>query len=124
LEIIQPLFEQGKKGSLFWVLDETITPMGSRKLKQWLNYPLMDVKEIEHRLEGVSELKEKKIEREEVRVEGVSEFKEKRLASRIWLRRSIPVRFICIQMAVYRSYMVRNLLLYVSIYSGLRFISP
>src|SRR4030043_2296550 len=85
LEMTQTLFDQSKKGSLFWVLDETMTPMGSRKLKQWLNYPLMDIVEIERRLEGVSELKEKKIERKRVRepFKGVQDIE--RLASRIFL---------------------------------------
>jgi DNA mismatch repair protein MutS len=85
LELTQSLFEQGKRGSLFWVLDETITLMGSRTLKQWLNYPLMDVKEIERRLEGVSELKEKKIERKQLResLGGIQDIE--RLTSRIFL---------------------------------------
>jgi len=85
LELTQSLFEQGKRGSLFWVLDETITLMGSRTLKQWLNYPLMDVKEIGCRLEGVSELKEKKIERKQLResLKGIQDIE--RLTSRIFL---------------------------------------
>jgi len=85
LELTQSLFEQGKKGSLFWVLDETMTAMGSRKLKQWLNYPLMDVREIERRLEGVSELKEKKIERKQLKecLKGIQDIE--RLTSRIYL---------------------------------------
>jgi DNA mismatch repair protein MutS len=85
LELTQSLFEQGKKGSLFWVLDETMTPMGSRKLKQWLNYPLMDIQEIERRLDGISELKEKKIERKRLKesLKGIQDIE--RLASRIFL---------------------------------------
>jgi DNA mismatch repair protein MutS len=85
LELIQPLFERGQKGSLFWVLDETMTAMGGRKLKQWLNYPLMDIGEIESRLEGVSELKEKKIERKQLResLKGIQDIE--RLTSRIYL---------------------------------------
>jgi DNA mismatch repair protein MutS len=85
LELAQSLSQKGKKGSLFWVLDETMTSMGSRKLRQWLNYPLMDVGEIEQRLETVSELKEKKIERKELqeRLETVQDIE--RLASRIFL---------------------------------------
>jgi DNA mismatch repair protein MutS len=85
LELTQTLFDRGKKGSLFWVLDETMTAMGSRKLRQWLNYPLMDVLAIERRLQGVSELKEKKIERKRVResLKGVQDIE--RLSSRIFL---------------------------------------
>ncbi|MBM4306016.1 MAG: DNA mismatch repair protein MutS [Deltaproteobacteria bacterium] len=85
LELTQTLFDQSKKGSLFWTLDETMTPMGGRKLRQWLNYPLMDIVEIERRLEAVSELKEKKIERKRVRepLQLVQDIE--RLASRIFL---------------------------------------
>jgi DNA mismatch repair protein MutS len=85
LELTQSLFEQRKRGSLFWLLDETITLMGSRTLKQWLNYPLIDIKEIERRLEGVSELKGKKIERKQLResLRGIQDIE--RLTSRIFL---------------------------------------
>jgi len=85
LELTQSLFGQGKKDSLFWVLDETMTAMGSRKLREWLNYPLMDAKEISQRLEGVSELKEKKIERKDLR-ESLKDIQDiERLTSRIYL---------------------------------------
>ncbi len=85
LELSQSLFEKGQKGSLFSVLDETMTAMGSRKLKQWLNYPLMDIREIERRLDGVSELKEMKIERKEARecLSGIQDIE--RLTARIFL---------------------------------------
>ncbi len=85
LELTQSLFEQGKRGSLFWLLDETVTLMGSRTLKQWLNYPLINIKEIGDRLEGVSELKEMKIERKQLResLKGIQDIE--RLTSRIFL---------------------------------------
>ncbi len=85
LELTQSLFEQGRKGSLLWVLDDTITTMGGRTLRQWLNYPLMDLREIERRLDGISELKEKKIERKQLRdsLKGIQDIE--RLASRVFL---------------------------------------
>lgn len=85
LELTQSLFEHEKKGSLLWILDDTITTMGGRILRQWLNYPLMDLKEIERRLDGISELKEKKIERKQLRelLKGIQDIE--RLASRIFL---------------------------------------
>jgi DNA mismatch repair protein MutS len=90
LELTQSLFDQGKRGSLFWVLDETMTAMGSRKLKQWLNYPLMDIREIERRLDGVSELNEKKIERKRLRgyLKDIQDIE--RLTSRIYLGHANP----------------------------------
>ena len=85
LELTQSLFGQGKKGSLFGVLDETMTAMGSRKLKEWLNYPLMDIQKVGDRLEAVSELKEKKLERKDLR-DLLNDIQDiERLASRIYL---------------------------------------
>jgi DNA mismatch repair protein MutS len=85
LELTRSLSDGGKKGSLYGILDETITAMGNRRLKAWLQYPLLDVHVIEARLEAVSELKEKKIERKELRasLNGVQDLE--RLTSRIFL---------------------------------------
>lgn len=58
LELIKSLTGDDKGPSLLSVLDKTVTAMGGRLIKQWLNYPLKDINEINRRLEGVSELKE------------------------------------------------------------------
>ena len=58
LEITEKLRDKSKKGTLLWVLDKTSTSMGARMLRRWLNDPLIDVWEINHRLEAVKELKE------------------------------------------------------------------
>ena len=58
LEITEKLRDKSKKGTLLWVLDKTSTSMGGRLLRRWLNDPLIDVKEINARLEAVSELKD------------------------------------------------------------------
>ncbi|MBQ6907900.1 MAG: DNA mismatch repair protein MutS, partial [Clostridia bacterium] len=47
-----------KKYSLLWVLDRTKTSMGARKLKQWLEKPLINPAQINKRLYAVGELKE------------------------------------------------------------------
>ena len=59
LEITEKLRDKSKKGTLLWVLDKTSTSMGGRLLKRWLNDPLIDVKEINKRLDSVEELKNK-----------------------------------------------------------------
>jgi DNA mismatch repair protein MutS len=41
------------KGSLLDVLDRTLTPMGGRLLRRWLNQPLLDVTAINQRLDAV-----------------------------------------------------------------------
>ena len=58
LEITEKMRDKSKKGTLLWVLDKTSTSMGGRLLRRWLNNPLLDVKEIEERLEAVKELKD------------------------------------------------------------------
>ena len=45
-----------RKGSLLSVIDRTETPMGARRLRQWLLYPLQDVQAIRQRQAGVQAL--------------------------------------------------------------------
>jgi DNA mismatch repair protein MutS len=56
LELVSTIRDRSTKGSLVWVLDRTSTPMGSRLLKNWLMQPLLDIKEINSRLDAVEEL--------------------------------------------------------------------
>ncbi len=58
LEITEKMRDKSKKGTLLWVLDKTSTSMGGRQLRRWLNDPLIDVNEINKRLNAVKELKE------------------------------------------------------------------
>ena len=58
LEITERMKDKSKKGTLLWVLDRTLTSMGGRHLRRWINDPLIDIEEIQNRLEGVRELKE------------------------------------------------------------------
>ena len=55
LELLETL-DREKKGSLLHLLDETLTPMGARKLRQWLLYPLLDLQIIQQRQQALSEL--------------------------------------------------------------------
>ena len=58
LELTERLRDKSKKGTLIWVLDKTKTSMGGRMLRRWVNDPLIDVKEINDRLDAVEELKD------------------------------------------------------------------
>ncbi|MDO4282137.1 MAG: DNA mismatch repair protein MutS [Clostridia bacterium] len=53
LEILEANREKTKKGSLLWVLDETVTAMGGRALRHWLEAPLLDKSEIIKRQNAV-----------------------------------------------------------------------
>ena len=57
LELTEKMRDKSKKGTLLWVLDKTSTSMGGRHLRRWLNDPLIDVSEIQERLDAVEELK-------------------------------------------------------------------
>lgn len=57
LELTETLRDKTKKGSLLWVLDRTNTAMGARRLRKWLEQPLINKNLIEERLEAVEELK-------------------------------------------------------------------
>lgn len=67
LEITETMRDKKKKGSLLWVLDKTITAMGGRELKKWLEKPLLELAGINKRLDGVAELKDLFMTRSEIR---------------------------------------------------------
>ena len=56
LELTEKMRDKSKKGTLLWVLDKTATSMGGRMLRRWINDPLIDVSEINNRLDAVKEL--------------------------------------------------------------------
>ena len=66
LEITEKMRDKSKKGTLLWVLDKTSTSMGGRLLRRWLNDPLLEVKEIQERLDAVKELKDNMMLRGEI----------------------------------------------------------
>ncbi|HET6400293.1 MAG TPA: DNA mismatch repair protein MutS [Candidatus Kapabacteria bacterium] len=69
LEIFAPIMGDAKDASLLAVLDETATPMGARKLRQWLARPLRSKERIEHRLDAVELLCEQRELRDKIRME-------------------------------------------------------
>jgi DNA mismatch repair protein MutS len=55
------------KGSLLGVLDHTISPMGKRMLRNWVSQPLLDLKQINKRQNGVTYFFERGMIRAELR---------------------------------------------------------
>lgn len=53
LELTETIHDRKVEGSLLWVLDATLTPMGGRLLRQWLNQPLLDIGTLNQRLDAV-----------------------------------------------------------------------
>ncbi|HHY94488.1 MAG TPA: DNA mismatch repair protein MutS, partial [Firmicutes bacterium] len=56
LELFRRLGDGSREGTLLWVLDETMTAGGGRRLRSWLERPLLDPVEINRRLDAVEEL--------------------------------------------------------------------
>lgn len=67
LELTETMREKSRKGTLLWVLDRTMTSMGSRLLRKWIEQPLINRQDIIDRLNAVNELKDKFMLRMEVR---------------------------------------------------------
>ena len=67
LELTETMREKSRKGSLLWVLDRTMTSMGGRTLRKWIEQPLINVYDIKDRLKSVNELKENFMIRMEIR---------------------------------------------------------
>ncbi|MBE9029273.1 DNA mismatch repair protein MutS [filamentous cyanobacterium LEGE 11480] len=66
LEITQTQRDGVFYGSLLWALDRTITPMGSRALRRWLQQPLLDRQGIEARQQTIGELVDDFVLREDI----------------------------------------------------------
>ena len=67
LELTETLREKQKRGSLLWVLDKAMTAMGARMLRQFIEQPLIDKKQITERQDAIEELNSELITRDEIR---------------------------------------------------------
>ncbi len=67
LELTETIRDKSRKGTLIWVLDRTMTSMGGRYLRKWIEQPLVNIYDIEERLLAVAELKDKFMMRMELR---------------------------------------------------------
>ncbi len=83
LEIFRSLRDRSKEGTLLDVLDDTVTSMGSRKLRTWLQQPLLDLDKIENRLDAVETLTESLFLRDDLREEMDGLYDLERLISRV-----------------------------------------
>ncbi|WP_456327844.1 DNA mismatch repair protein MutS [Archaeoglobus sp.] len=88
LEVFRNLIDGSRRGTLIDVLDKTATAMGSRLLKRWLQRPLLNVDEIEKRLEAVEELFEKSFLRHSLREILREVYDLERIVSRIEYRKA------------------------------------
>jgi DNA mismatch repair protein MutS len=83
LELTRSIRDGSRKGTLLWVLDKTVTAMGSRLLKAWIERPLLSVGQINARLESVQDLTKKPGLRADLRTNLNAVYDLERLAGRI-----------------------------------------
>ncbi|RCX10358.1 DNA mismatch repair protein MutS [Anaerobacterium chartisolvens] len=67
LELTETMRDKSRKGSLLWVLDRTMTSMGGRNIRKWIEQPLINIRDINDRLDAVEEMKDKFMLRMEIR---------------------------------------------------------
>ncbi|MGD8555021.1 MAG: DNA mismatch repair protein MutS, partial [Anaerolineales bacterium] len=67
LELTETLLTGEVRGALLGVIDDTVTPMGRRLLRQWIAKPLLDLERIHHRLDQVQAAFEDGLWRAEIR---------------------------------------------------------
>ncbi|MBS1718772.1 MAG: DNA mismatch repair protein MutS [Armatimonadetes bacterium] len=83
LELTTNLSDGSRRMTLLEVLDSTVTPMGSRLLRNWIQQPLISIEPIKKRLEAVRKVKAQTLARADLR-EALKRFSDlERLVSRV-----------------------------------------
>ena len=90
LELTETLRDKQKRGSLLWVLDKTKTAMGARKLREFVEQPLLYKDAIEKRLDASEAINKELIVREELREYLNTIYDLERLLTRIALKTANP----------------------------------
>ena len=85
LELLESLRLKERNYSLLWLLDNTKTAMGSRKLRQWIEAPLKDKNEIERRYSIVSKLMDEFLRCDDLRKDLYEVYDLERLSGRVAL---------------------------------------
>jgi DNA mismatch repair protein MutS len=100
LELFATISDNSRAGSLFSLINETLTPMGTRRLRWWLNYPLVDAGKIRDRLSAVAEIKDGHILRANLRKTLSRIYDLERLAGRVALRVANPRDLVALKVSL------------------------
>ena len=101
LELCETMREKQKRGSLLWVLDHTKTAMGARKLRSWVEQPLLRKDAIEERLDVIQVLSSNTSDRDEIREYLNAIYDLERLMTRISLRTANPRDLLAFKQSIY-----------------------
>ncbi len=81
-------------GSLVSTIDLTITPMGGRRLRQWLRHPLLDIVELRARQDAIEWFFKREAAREKVRADLNEVLDIERLLGRIRRKLAVPMEIV------------------------------
>jgi len=101
LELCETMREKQKRGSLLWVLDKTKTAMGGRLLRNYVEQPLLSKDEMNARLDFVSELKSRMVDRDEIREYLDEVYDLERLLGKITYKTANPRDLIAFKNSLY-----------------------
>lgn len=110
LELFKTLDGSKGPGTLFHLLDNTLTPMGGRLLSKRLKYPLRDVNKINNELDNIQYLKDAPLVLEKLR-DYLKEINDlERLINRIFLNRASPKDFYWLKISLKNLPTIRKVL--------------
>jgi DNA mismatch repair protein MutS len=110
LELFETMWTGAKRGSLLGIMDQTVTAMGARMLRAWLQYPLLDLEQIKLRSDAVEEAKEKQLARRSVRKALQEVHDLERLNARIALDRCNARDLVALKHSIQRLPKIRSLI--------------
>jgi DNA mismatch repair protein MutS len=102
LELTKTIRHGKKQGTLFWLLDETKTAMGTRLLKQWIERPLIQKKQIIARQAIVEVLLNHFFERSDLEESLKGVYDLERLASRVAFGNANPKDLLQLKHSLYQ----------------------
>ncbi len=110
LELVATIRRGQAQGSLLGVLDRSITSLGARLLRRWLNEPLLDIKRLNARLDAVEALVNGEILRGEI-AEALKQVGDiERLTNRIIIGKANPRDLVGLRLALQQVPKLRELI--------------
>jgi DNA mismatch repair protein MutS len=110
LELTRTLYRGTRQGSLISILDQTMTAMGSRKLKTWLKYPLLDLEKIRERQDLVEAFFEDPLLRQSLRTHLREVYDIERLVAKVCLNQAGPRDLVALKNSLLHLPAIRQLL--------------
>lgn len=111
LELIHNLKDNSTEGSLLWLLDETLTPMGGRFLRNAITKPLLSISEIKKRQDAVGAIMEDYGLMEELRTTFRKIQDIERLTSKIIAKTASPRDLIALKISIEHLPKIKKLLM-------------